>query len=181
MRSENEKQVSHSKATFSVPKEVLYPYLKTENQAPERSNKPSIAETVLNTTESIMGINLAAIKQIEKTLKLTFLYEKGEGSTVCMANSPEVRDEFKDVFDIKDVLDYSYAVLHLPSYIEKYKNSSKINSFQVFYPNSPKHFWKFVNLGAKLRDLNLLEDPSVKKNKIEIDEILNKIAEIKVE
>lgn len=181
MGLKNKNKAAQTKATFSVPKKVFYPHLKTENSTLEKVKDPTAEQAVLNTSESIAGIDPAAIKQIEETLKLTFLSEKDKGSAVCMANNPEVRDEFKDIFDIKDLLDYSYAVLHLPSNLEKYKDVSKIDSFQVFYPNSPNHFWKLVNLGSKLQTLNLSELSDVEKQKNKTANILKKIAEINIE
>lgn len=167
MESKNKNQAVQKKATFSVPKNVFYPNLKTGKSTLEKFRDSNDKPTILNTSESIAGIDPMAIKNIEEKLNLTFLSEKDSKSYVCMANSPEVRDEFKDIFDIKDVLDYSYAVLNSPKYLENYKDLSKIDFFQVLYPNSPNNFWELVNLGAKLRALNPLEVPSVEKHNIE--------------
>ena len=127
-----------------------------------------------------MGIETVVIKEFEKILKLTFLYDKNQDSAVCMANSPEVRDEFKDVFDIKDLLDYCYAVLHSPSYIAAFRAVSKTKYFQVIYPRDTICFWKLANLGSKLRALNLLESSSEEKLTKETAKILDNIAKIKI-
>ncbi|MEO5788663.1 MAG: type ISP restriction/modification enzyme [Gelidibacter sp.] len=175
---ENENQSAQNTVTFSVTKDALYPNFKIGNSIPKDSTAD---QTALNTSESSAGIDLEAIKKIEEKLKLTFLSEKDAENHVCMANNPEVRDEFKDIFDIKDLLDFSYAVLHSPSYLEKYKEVSKMDCFQIPYPNDSYHFWKLVNLGTKLRDLNLREAPSDETHNHEAVEILKRIAEIKVE
>ena len=178
MESKSENQSAQNTVTFSVAKDALYPHFKIGNSIPKDS---SADQTVLNTSESIAGIDLLAIKNIEAKLKLTFLAKKDAESHVCMANNPEVRDEFKDIFDIKDLLDFSYAVLHSPNYLEKYKNPSKFDCFEVPYPKDPYHFWKLADLGAQLRDCNLLEATLNEKHNHEADEILKKIAEIRVE
>ena len=61
----------------------------------------------------------------------------------------------------EDVLDYIYAVLHSPSYREKYKEFLKIDFPRVPYPKDKKTFWKLVKLGRELRGLHLLESPKV--------------------
>jgi predicted helicase len=60
-----------------------------------------------------------------------------------------------------DILDYIYAVLHSPSYREQYKEFLKIDFPRVPYPTDADKFWKLVELGGKLRELHLLESPTV--------------------
>lgn len=185
MSLKNKNQSAQTKATFSVPKNVLSPYTTTDNPSSKKLNKLTAKQTVQNTSESILGIdpaiNPAAIKQIESLLKLTFLSEKDENSAVCMANSSEVRNAFKDVFDINDLLNYSYALLHSPSYLEKRKEGSKIDSFEVVYPIDANQFWKLADLGSKLRDISLLGLSADEKRNKDINKTLKKIAEIKIE
>jgi len=61
----------------------------------------------------------------------------------------------------EDILDYIYAVLHLPSYREKYKEFLKIDFPRVPYPKDIKNFRKLVALGAELRLLHILESPKL--------------------
>jgi predicted helicase len=61
----------------------------------------------------------------------------------------------------EEVLDYIYAVLHSPSYREKYKEFLKIDFPRVPYPTSRKQFESLVTLGGELRALHLLESPVV--------------------
>lgn len=60
-------------------------------------------------------------------------------------------------------MDYIYAVLHSPSYREKYKEFLKIDFPRVPYPTDTATFWKLVKLGGELRQLHLLESPVVEQ------------------
>jgi predicted helicase len=62
-----------------------------------------------------------------------------------------------------DVLDYIYAVLHSPTYREKYKEFLKIDFPRVPYPRDLKTFQKLSNLGSEIRQIHLLESPVVEK------------------
>lgn len=61
----------------------------------------------------------------------------------------------------EDILDYIYAVLHSPSYREKYKEFLKIDFPRVPYPKDKKQFEGLIELGRKLREIHLLESPKV--------------------
>lgn len=61
-----------------------------------------------------------------------------------------------------DILDYIYAVLHSPSYREKYKEFLKIDFPRVPYPTI-KNFTPLVGLGKQLRELHLLESEDTEK------------------
>lgn len=56
-----------------------------------------------------------------------------------------------------DLLDYIYAVLHSPTYREKYKEFLKIDFPRVPYPKDKEKFWQLVDLGSQIRQLHLLE------------------------
>ncbi len=62
-----------------------------------------------------------------------------------------------------DILDYIYAVLHSPTYRDKYKEFLKIDFPRVPYPKDKETFWKFVKLGGEIRQIHLLESPMVEK------------------
>ncbi len=164
-------------ATFSVKKEMLYSFGAIGRSTSKKRNGPTVQQTALATLETFADLGPDTIGNIEEKLKLSFVSEKEEDSNVCMANSPEVRDEYKDSFVAKDLLNYMYAVLHLPRYLEKYKDLSKIDILQVPYPNNLIRFWKLVGLGAHLRRLHPLESPAVEKYIDETNETLKKIAE----
>ena len=63
----------------------------------------------------------------------------------------------------EDIFDYIYAVLHSPSYREKYKEFLKIDFPRVPYPKDAESFKKLVMIGTELRSLHLLESPKVNK------------------
>lgn len=94
------------------------------------------------------NLNPEVIKEVEKKLKLKFISEK---------------EEVKDTFSPIDLLDYIYAVLHSPSYREKYKEFLKIDFPRVPYPENKNKFWQLVEKGKELRELHLLESPKVSK------------------
>ncbi|MDP3927985.1 MAG: type ISP restriction/modification enzyme, partial [Bacteroidota bacterium] len=62
-----------------------------------------------------------------------------------------------------DILDYIYAVLHSPTYREKYKEFLKIDFPRVPYPKDAATFWQLVKLGGEIRQIHLLESPSDEK------------------
>jgi very-short-patch-repair endonuclease len=68
-----------------------------------------------------------------------------------------------EVFAPIDILDYIYAVLHSPSYREKYKEFLKIDFPRVPYPKDKDTFWQLVKLGGEIRQIHLLESPTVEK------------------
>lgn len=111
--------------------------------------------------------NIHVLKQIELHLGLTFVPEpfgsaEGTAGNVCFAESPEVRDDYKETFAPIDLLDYIYAVLHSSNYRKKYKESWTIDILRVPNPADPNHFWKLVALGGKLRQQHMLVGPKVK-------------------
>jgi len=123
----------------------------------------SKVETLYKTGNNTGTPNLdpEMVKQIAAGLGLTFTNEKETESEVCFANSDEVRPAFKQSFAPIDLLDYIYAVLHSPMYREKYKEFLKIDFPRVPYPTDGDQFWKLVKLGGELRQIHLLESPTV--------------------
>tara|TARA_R110002167_G_scaffold134051_17_gene319450 strand:- start:15346 stop:16110 length:765 start_codon:yes stop_codon:yes gene_type:complete len=104
------------------------------------------------------------LTQIEFALGLTFVPEpfdatKAPGGNVCMAHSPEVRNEYKITFGPIELLDYIYAVLHSIRFREKFKQHLKIDFSKVPSPKETETFWQMVFLGGGLRQLHLLEFP----------------------
>jgi predicted helicase len=62
-----------------------------------------------------------------------------------------------------DLLDYIYAVLHSPSYREKYKEFLKIDFPRVPYPTGAAEFRRLSALGKELRLLHLMESQALEK------------------
>ncbi|MFH1621299.1 MAG: type ISP restriction/modification enzyme [Patescibacteria group bacterium] len=69
----------------------------------------------------------------------------------------------KDKFQPENILDYIYAVLHSPSYREKYKEFLKIDFPRVPAPENDEQFRRMVGFGRELRGLHLLTSPKVNK------------------
>ena len=66
-------------------------------------------------------------------------------------------------FNPLDLLDYIYAVLHSPTYREKYKEFLKIDFPRIPYPENADIFWQMVALGREIRQFHLLEHPALNK------------------
>jgi predicted helicase len=69
----------------------------------------------------------------------------------------------KSHFTPIDLLDYIYAVLHSPSYREKYREFLKIDFPRVPYPADAAEFRRLAKLGEELRLLHLMEHPALDK------------------
>lgn len=105
-------------------------------------------QTIDQTAERTPNLNPEIVKQIAEKLGLTFTNEK---------------ESTKDTFAPIDILDYIYAVLHSPTYREKYKEFLKIDFPRVPYPKDKDTFWQLVKLGGEIRQIHLLESPTVEK------------------
>ena len=108
----------------------------------------NIQQTIEEATERKPNLNEDIVKEIEEKLGLTFTNEK------------EIN---KNTFAPIDILDYIYAVLHSPTYREKYKEFLKIDFPRIPYPEDKDTFWKLVKLGGELRQIHLLESPTVEQ------------------
>ncbi len=106
----------------------------------------NVQQTSGQATERTPNLNIEIVKQIAEKLGLTFTNEK---------------ETTKNTFAPIDILDYIYAVLHSPTYREKFKEFLKIDFPRVPYPNDTTTFWQLVNLGAQIRQLHLLESPII--------------------
>ncbi len=105
-------------------------------------------QTIGKTAERTPNLNTEIVKQIAEKLGLTFTYEK---------------ETTKDTFAPIDILDYIYAVLHSPTYREKYKEFLKIDFPRVPYPKDKDTFWQLVKLGGEIRQIHILESTTVEK------------------
>ncbi|MGL4981422.1 MAG: type ISP restriction/modification enzyme [Treponemataceae bacterium] len=92
------------------------------------------------------NLNTDIIEKIAQKLGIPFVCEK-----------EQTHDSFAPI----DVLDYIYAVLHCPSYREKYKEFLKIDFPRVPYPKDGQSFWQLVEIGSQIRQIHLLESPTV--------------------
>ena len=96
-----------------------------------------------------------------------YLYSESEaldGSTRTANLDPVIWQAINEIVGEttpEQILDYIYAVLHSPSYRDKYKEFLKIDFPRVPYPTSRESFLSLVSLGGELRSLHLLESPKV--------------------
>ncbi len=98
------------------------------------------------TNKRLPNFNPKIVCEIEGIIELTFTNE--QENTV-------------NTFAPIDILDYIYAVLHSPTYREKYKEFLKIDFPRVPNPKDEKTFWKLVKLGKEVREIHLLESNKV--------------------
>jgi very-short-patch-repair endonuclease len=118
---------------------------------PEKTAQQNLLETNTRTP----NLNPVIVKQIAEGLGLTFTNEKTTPSFGHPSNGGELAPI--------DLLDYIYAVLHSPTYREKYKEFLKIDFPRVPYPSTLSEFKTLTELGAQLRQIHLLESPIVEK------------------
>ncbi len=111
---------------------------------PDEKNK----ELFQGGIKRVPNFNLDIVKGIGTKLGLKFTFEK---------------EETKDTFAPIDLLDYVYAVLHSPSYRDRYREFLKIDFPRVPYPKDHDTFWKLVKMGGEIRQIHLLESPTVEK------------------
>src|SRR5690606_32453258 len=106
------------------------------------------AQQTMDPNERTPNLNMEMVTEIEKYLKLTFTVEK---------------ETTENTFAPIDILDYIYAVLHSPTYREKYKEFLKIDFPRVPYPKDQDTFWQLVKLGGEIRQIHLLESLKVEQ------------------
>ncbi|MCO5259569.1 MAG: N-6 DNA methylase [Crocinitomicaceae bacterium] len=105
-------------------------------------------QTIEQSNERTPNLNPEIVNQIAEKLGLTFTNEK---------------ETTENTFAPIDILDYIYAVLHSPTYREKYKEFLKIDFPRVPYPKEKETFWQLVKLGGEIRQIHLLESPTVEQ------------------
>ncbi len=113
---------------------------------PENKGQQALGQV----TERTPNLNSEIVNQIADKLGLIFINEK-DTSTGSASNT----------FAPIDILDYIYAILHSPTYREKYKEFLKIDFPRVPYPKEQDTFWQLVKLGGEIRQIHLLESPRV--------------------
>ncbi len=102
--------------------------------------------------------------QTKETGYVLPLYLYSEDGTKTPNLNTEIVEKIEKITgktEPEEILDYIYAVLHSPSYREKYKEFLKIDFPRVPYPKDKETFKKLVKLGTELRLIHLLESPIV--------------------
>src|SRR5690554_1613146 len=105
-------------------------------------------QTIEQSNERKPNLKAEIVNQIAEQLGLTFTNEK---------------ETTENTFAPIDILDYIYAVLHSPTYREKFKEFLKIDFPRVPYPKDQDTFWQLVKLGGEIRQIHLLESSTVEQ------------------
>ena len=100
--------------------------------------------------ERIVNFNKDLYEEIAKGLNYLPCYDDN------MLIDPT--SEYNGVLYPQDLFDYIYAVLHSPSYRERYKEFLKIDFPRIPYPTDWEKFRDLVEKGEELRHLHLMED-----------------------
>ncbi len=116
---------------------------------PETTTQKSLLEETARTPNLKMEI----VNEIAEKLGIPFVVEKPTTQNLQPTTS----------FAPIDILDYIYAVLHSPSYREKYKEFLKIDFPRVPFPETLPKFQTLAKLGSELRQIHLLESYVVEK------------------
>ena len=118
-------------------------------------------ETLTGLNGRVPNLNMEIVNEMAKKLDIPFVverhYEERSNLNKTRTDCFVPRKEFAPI----DILDYIYAVLHSPSYREKYKEFLKIDFPRVPYPKDLTTFEKLSNLGSQLRQIHLLESEVV--------------------
>jgi predicted helicase len=117
---------------------------------PEATTQQSLLDEVVRTP----NLNMEIVNKMATDLGMYFSPEKPDYN--------KQTEETNMLYPI-DILDYIYAVLHSPSYREKYKEFLKIDFPRVPYPKNQRQFIDLVDLGSQLRQIHLLESEVVDK------------------
>ena len=91
-----------------------------------------------------------------------YLYKENMGTEERIPNlNPQIVQQIEqslgEQVEPQDLFDYIYAVLHSPSYRERYKEFLKIDFPRIPYPTDAERYHALAALGAKLRKLHLME------------------------
>jgi len=105
-------------------------------------------QSIEQSEERTPNLKAEIVKEIAENLSLTFTNEK---------------ETAESTFAPIDILDYIYAVLHSPTYRQKYKEFLKIDFPRVPYPKDQDTFWQLVKLGGEIRQIHFLENPKVEQ------------------
>ena len=115
--------------------------------------EPNAQQTIDQSSGRVPNLNMEIVGKIASIINHAFLEDE---NIVC-----DLAEGIDGTFSPLDILDYIYAVLHSPSYREKYKKFLKIDFPRVPYPKDKETFWQLVELGGEIRQIHLLESPVV--------------------
>ncbi|MCO5233360.1 MAG: hypothetical protein LC105_00445 [Chitinophagales bacterium] len=108
------------------------------------------------------NLNPDILDQFSQILNLDFLGHTPPETNLCFVQSQEVRDEFRTYFTPLHILDYTLAVLNF-SFI-----NSNLSSF-IPFPRDDYSFWKIVQSGKDLRNIQLLQKLEIANFQVHAD------------
>ena len=109
-----------------------------------------IYKEIMGQEERIVNFNKELYDKIAKGLNYLPCYD----DNVLI----DPTSEYNGVLYPQDLFDYIYAVLHSPSYRERYKEFLKIDFPRIPYPTDWEKYRDLVEKGEELRQLHLMED-----------------------
>lgn len=106
----------------------------------------------------VSNIDSKSLTLLEESLGLDFVSDQEEAN-VCLANSGEVRSDFRSTFTSSHLENYIYALLYSSIPYKNYKEFLKIGSSPIPYPKDQDQFWQLVILGDELQKTHLMISP----------------------
>ena len=100
----------------------------------------------------VPNLNPTFVKEMGAKLDLSF-------DSGLVPSSDQVSGD--EVFGPEDILAYIYAILHSPTYRERYTEFLKIDFPRIPITSDPGLFWQLVALGRELITLHLMESPTL--------------------
>ncbi len=83
----------------------------------------------------------------------TFLLKFSQITGLKVSNTDIIKNEAQHL----DIFDYIYAVLHSPTYRERYKEFLKIDFPRIPFTSNKELFWSLVQKGREIRQYHLME------------------------
>tara|TARA_R110001606_G_scaffold394703_1_gene565872 strand:+ start:78 stop:3338 length:3261 start_codon:yes stop_codon:yes gene_type:complete len=121
-----------------------------------QARKPNLNEDIVSAIATKLKLDFVSDHEVSVIASKT--KQSLKNNKIATSQTPRNDSTF---FTPLDLLDYIYAVLHSPTYREKYKEFLKIDFPRVPYPKDTKTFWQLVQLGGEIRQLHLLESKKV--------------------
>lgn len=119
----------------------------------------------LNNNDSAISsfqLNEKVVKYFQSLTSLLYQQEMSGGNLCFATQNSDLRDDYKVVFSLMDVMHYTYACICYQSLINRSK------AIKVDFPSDSSVFWKLVKLGGKLKVLHQKKEPFYKLNNAEL-------------
>lgn len=132
--------------------------------------KAFIANTLVDKTYLSSKDNTTFFPLYQTTGEAGSFFENQEEESLVPNFNPEIIKQIEkglgEPIEPLELFDYIYAILHSPTYRERYKEFLKIDFPRIPYPTDKNRYHQLSVLGSKLRKLHLLENSSSWKVKI---------------